>query len=387
MAITILHTSDSHLDIPAIKFGSRRYERKNDFLKSFDTVIAAALEKKPDLFLHSGDLFDGLNPRNPVRARVMEAFRKLHEKQIPIYIISGNHDVPRARRHGVAPLLEYARTGFVTFFPEWETIQSNTINLYGIEVEISGISFNPTLLPSEDPLHQLSIPGKGDVNILLAHYNVEGLRGTFPYEPDILLKSIPKNLTYLAAGHNHEFQKQQVGNTIICTPGSTEHVTFAEESQKKGYVWLEIDTNGVQKLQFFPIETRPMQTLNMTIPADANINQMLIKEINRLRNPQLILRFRLQGVMTIKSAEQYRRSEVVRHGFAKCFSTEIVDELEYISPDPDFLIPETELKPPITEYRDYVDSRIKQEKDPEKKTLLQKALDRGLALLEESGGW
>ncbi len=387
MPITILHTSDTHLDIPAIKFQARRYERKKDFLKSFDTVIEYALEKKPDLFLHSGDLFDGLNPRNPVRAHVMGAFRKLHEKQIPIYIISGNHDVPRARRHGVAPLLEYANAGFINFFQEWERIQTETITVNDIEVEISGLSFNPQLLPSEDPLKQLSIPGKGDVNLLLAHYNVEGLRGTFPHEPDILLKSVPKKLTYLAAGHNHEFQKQKSGNTTICTPGSTEHVTFSEEAHKKGFVWLEADTDGVQQLKHIPINTRPMKTIDVTIPEDANINQMLIKEITRLRNPQLILRFRLKGVMTIKSAEQYRRADVVRHGFAKCFSTEIIDDLEYISPDPDLLLPEADLKPPNTEYREYVLERIKQTKDPERKKLLQNALERGLAILEESGGW
>ena len=387
MPITILHTSDTHLDIPAVKFQARRYERKKDFLKSFDTVIEYALKKQPNLFLHSGDLFDSLNPRNPVRAHVMGAFRKLYEKQIPVYIISGNHDVPRARRHGVAPLLEYARAGFVYFFPDWETIQTDTIAIDNLDVEISGLSFNPQLLPSEDPLKQLSIPGKGDVNLLLAHYNVEGLRGTFPHEPDILLKSIPKNLTYLAAGHNHEFQKQQIGKTTICTPGSTEHVSFSEESHRKGFVWLEIDTDGVQQLKQISIETRPMKTIDVTIPEDANINQLLIKEITRLRNPQLILRFRLQGIMTIKSAEQYRRAEVVRHGFAKCFSTEIIDELEYMSPDPEFLVPEADLKPPNTEYREYVLERIKQEKDPDRKKLLQNALERGLALLEESGGW
>jgi DNA repair exonuclease SbcCD nuclease subunit len=375
------------LDVPAIKFGSRRYERKNDFLKSFDAVVKYALEKKPDLFLHSGDLFDGLNPRNPVRAQVMEAFRKLHEKQIPICIISGNHDVPRARRHGVAPLLEYKKAGFIHFFQDWAEVQSEILTLQGLEVEVSGLSFNPTLPPSEDPLATLSIPGKGDVNILLAHYNVEGLRGKFPYEPDIMLKSIPKNLTYLAAGHNHEFQKQKVGNTTICTPGSTEHVTFAEESHKKGFVWLEIDTDGVSTLKQIPVDTRPMQTLEVMVPADANINQMLIKEINRLRNPQLVLRFRLKGVMTIKSAEKYRRAEVVRHGFAKCFSTEVVDELEYQSPDEDTSSSEAELKSPIAEYREYVTDLLNKEKDEEKKALLKKALERGIGLLEDTGGW
>ncbi|MFX1563664.1 MAG: exonuclease SbcCD subunit D, partial [Promethearchaeota archaeon] len=274
MPVKILHTADSHLDVPAVKFGGRRYERKKDFLLSFDAVMNYALEKKPNLLLHSGDLFDSLNPRNPVRAHVMTAFRKLNERGIQIFIISGNHDVPRARRHGVSPILEYARAGFVTFFQDWETIGTETVDINGLNVEVSGISFNP-ILPADaslDPLSQLSIPGKGDVNILLVHNNVEGLRGTFPNSPTIRLKSLSKNLTYLAAGHMHEHQQKQVGNVTICSSGSTEHVSFAEEKQKKGFVWLEVDSDGVNKLDFIPIETRPMRTLDITIPKDADIN-------------------------------------------------------------------------------------------------------------------
>lgn len=387
MPVKILHTSDTHLDVPAIKFGSRRYERKRDFLLNFDEIIKYSLEKKPDLLLHSGDLFDGLNPRNPIRARVMEAFRKIHETGIPIFIISGNHDVPRARRVGVSPLLEFERAGFITFFQDWEALGTEYVTVSGLDIEVSGISYDPTMAPTQDPLGLVSIPGKGDINILLAHHNIEGLRGTFPTTPTIRNKSLHKNLTYLALGHIHEHQKQKVGNTTICTPGSTEHVSFAEEKHQKGFVWLEIDSDGVQQLDFIPLNTRPMQTLDVTIPADADINQLLIKEINRLRNPQLLLRFRLNGVMTIKSAERYRRIEVVRHGFAKCFSTEIIDDLEYLSPDPEPLSPETELRPPIVEYREHLNTQIKKEKDPTRKLLLQKALERGVILLEEEGGW
>jgi DNA repair exonuclease SbcCD nuclease subunit len=386
MVLTILHTSDNHLDVPAVMFGSNRYKRKEDFLQTFDTMVRYALESRPDLLLHSGDLFDGLNPRNPVRAQVMTAFRRIHENGTRIFVISGNHDVPRGTGQGVSPLLEYAKAGFVTFFNDWETIGSESVDVRGLNVEVSGISFDPTMDARTDPLGQVSIPGKGDVNILLVHQNIEGLRGTFPTTPTIRLASIDKKLTYLAVGHIHQYQKQQVGNTMICAPGSTEHVSFAEEKQQKGFVWLELDTDGVHQLKFISVNTRPMQTLDFSIPVDADINELLIKEINRLRNPQLILRFHLKGVMTIKSAERYRRSEVLRHGFAKCFSAEIVDELEYINPEPP-LSGEAQLKPPLTEYRDLLSAYIQREKDAAKQALLQKALERGLALLEEEGGW
>jgi DNA repair exonuclease SbcCD nuclease subunit len=389
MTVKILHFSDSHLDVPATKFGPRRFERKQDFLQAFDTVVEYALEKRPDIVLHTGDLFNGINPRNPARAHVMTAFRKLHSQGIRIFFISGNHDVPRARQSGISPLVEYANAGFITLFEDWEKVGSETINIDGLDLEISGVSYDPTIPASSavDPLSQTSIPGKGDINILLVHYNVEGFRGTFPTSPTIRLKSLPKKLTYLAVGHIHEHQKQKVGNTTICVPGSTEHVSFAEEKHRKGFVWIEANAEGVQKSEFIPVKTRPMRTVTITIPTDADINSLLFKEINKLRNPQLILRFLLKGVMTIKSAERYRRSEAIRQGIAQCFSVEIVDNLEYISPELTLPSGELALKPPITEYRDHLTAAIEQEKDPVRKVRLQKALERGIALLEEKGGW
>ncbi len=389
MTVKILHFSDSHLDVPASKFGPRRFERKQDFLQTFDAVVDYALEKQPDIVLHTGDLFNSINPRNPARAHVMTAFRKLHTQGIRIFIISGNHDVPRARQAGISPLVEYANAGFITLFEDWEKVGSETIDINGLDVEISGISYDPTIPASStvDPLSQVSIPGKGDINILLVHYNVEGFRGTFPTSPTIRLKSLPKKLTYLAVGHIHEHQKQSVENTTICVPGSTEHVSFAEEKHQKGFVWFEANAEGVQKVDFVPVKTRPMRTISVTIPTDADINSLLVKEIYKLRNPQLILRFLLKGVMTIKSAERYRRSEVIRQGIAQCFSVEIVDNLEYISPELTIPASELALKPPITEYRDYLAAAIKQEKDSVRKARLQKALEQGIALLEEKGGW
>ncbi len=389
MTVKVLHFSDSHLDIRGAKFGTRRYERKQDFLQTFDEAVGYALEKRPDILIHTGDLFDGVSPRNPARAHVMTAFRKLHERGIRVFIISGNHDAPRARQSGISPLVEYSNAGFVTLFQDWEKVGSETVTIKGLDVEVSGISFDPTVPMSStvDPLTQVSIPGKGDITILLVHYNVEGFRGTFPSSPTIRLKSVPRKLTYLAVGHIHEHQKQHVENTTICVPGSTENVSFAEEKHRKGFVWLEIGSDGVQKTKFIPVKTRPMRTVDITVAKDADINALLIKEINRLHNPQLILRFRLEGVMTVKSAERYRRSEVMRQGYAQCFSLEIIDNLEYISPTPTQSSSESLLKPPITEYREHLAAHIKQEMDPKRKARLQKALDRGVALLEEKGGW
>jgi DNA repair exonuclease SbcCD nuclease subunit len=170
-------------------------------------------------------------------------------------------------------------------------------------------------------------------------------------------------------------------------PGSTEHVSFAEEKHKKGFVWHEATADGVQQSRFIPVKTRPMRTISVTVPTDADINSLLSKEITKLRNPQLILRFLLEGVMTIKSAERYRRSEAIRQGIAQCFSVEIVDNLEYISPDLTIPAGELALKPPITEYREHLTTIIQQEKDPERKARLQKALKQGITLLEEKGGW
>ena len=118
MTIQVLLTADNHLDPSAVQYGPKRFERKRDFQRCFETLVTFALENRPDLLLVGGDFYDGILPGNPTLAFVAEQFKRLYEKDVKILLVSGHHDTPRSIEQGVSPLAVHERSGHVYFFHE-----------------------------------------------------------------------------------------------------------------------------------------------------------------------------------------------------------------------------------------------------------------------------
>src|SRR5436309_7611361 len=146
MSIHVLLTADNHLDISAVQYGPKRFERKRDFQRCFEALVNFALENRPDLLLVGGDFYDGILPGNPARAYVAEQFRRLYEKEIKILLVSGHHDTPRSVEQGASPLAVHAKTGHVYFFQNQEPV-SKTYQIEQTSVRLTGMSLNPSLSP------------------------------------------------------------------------------------------------------------------------------------------------------------------------------------------------------------------------------------------------
>ena len=82
----LLHTSDWHL-------GARlgRHDRTPDHVAALRGLLAVAESARPDLILHSGDLFDASRPPYEALALGVRALGRL-AKLAPTVVIAGNHD-------------------------------------------------------------------------------------------------------------------------------------------------------------------------------------------------------------------------------------------------------------------------------------------------------
>ena len=82
----ILHTADWHL-------GARLglHDRWCDHKAALESLKAAACERRPDLIVHAGDVFDSFNPGHEVLHRALDALDALSEIA-PMVVIGGNHD-------------------------------------------------------------------------------------------------------------------------------------------------------------------------------------------------------------------------------------------------------------------------------------------------------
>src|SRR3954453_18258404 len=96
MAITFLHAADIHLDSPLR--GLERYEHapvdriRGATRRAFERMSALAIDRRVDFVLIAGDLYDGDWRDYNTGLYLVRELGRLRDANIPVYIISGNHD-------------------------------------------------------------------------------------------------------------------------------------------------------------------------------------------------------------------------------------------------------------------------------------------------------
>jgi DNA repair exonuclease SbcCD nuclease subunit len=385
--IKILHTADNHLDPTLTMYRHKINERRKDFWNTFKYLLNYADQRKPDLFLISGDLYDKVNPRNPPRTQILKYFRHLHNKGIKIFLIGGHHDTPRSIEEGASPLDELAASGYVTYLPGINKPAVQHVKIKDLDICISGLTYNFNLNPGEDPLEKTKPKTEGDINILMLHYTIQGFTPTYmTNEPTVKTSNIPNEINYVAAGHLHEHKEKQRGKTLIAYPGSTERRSFLEEkTEKKGFLWIELNQEKTVNKEFIEVPTRPMKTLTYKItPNTKNPTTEIITYAFQHKNPELILRLQITGKVPLNILTQYQRNEILRKLLDHFFYI-VIDDRDLIYKAEKF---ETiERLTPLKAFTDYMNQLIQKEKDPQRKRILELAKEIGIEKLEEAGAW
>lgn len=85
-AARVLHTSDWHLGVTV-----RGYSRRDDHAAVIDEIVDIAERARPDLIVHTGDLFDGHRPAMSEFGDAIVALRRLADVA-PVALLAGNHD-------------------------------------------------------------------------------------------------------------------------------------------------------------------------------------------------------------------------------------------------------------------------------------------------------
>lgn len=388
MSVKVLHTADNHLDPVLTKFRHKINDRRKDFWRSFKKVLEYANEKRPDLFLISGDLFDKVNPRNPPRTLLMRYFRALYNKGVKIFVIGGHHDVPKSIEEGASPLDELAASGYVTFFSNRKKVEASDIQIRDLNVCVSGITYDFTLSAGSDPLQFTRPVTEGDVNIFMVHYVIENFNVSKSYmqDPVVRIRNIPREITYVAAGHLHSHQEMRVYNTLIAYPGSTERKSFLEEKdERKGFLWVELNEDGVRNKEFIETPARKMKTIKFNIENSRDPVQYVIKEAEKYADTQLILRIRVEGNVGLDTLIRYKRDEIIRSLINKFFFVMVDDKKLGFKKSLD--IGSIEMQTPIDAFLSYINNLINLTKNERERKILERAREIGESYLREVGGW
>ena len=278
----IAHLADLHL-------GFRQYQRLSsagnnqreaDVARSTRHAIDAVIAESPDLILIAGDVFHQVRPSNPMILFALRELTRLRQAlpTVPIVMIAGNHDLPRATETGC--ILALFRTIGVT------VVEHTAERIRIPELDLALFAVPDTL---GQPLPALTTDAGARWNVLLLHGEVKGV---LPDRAAMVDRS-PSEVTveelqqapwdYVALGHYHVHR--QVAERAWYA-GSLDYVSsnawgeIAEQRQHrvpgKGFAVHDLAT-GEHRFVQVPMERRfvDLEPVNAHALAPADVDALV----------------------------------------------------------------------------------------------------------------
>ncbi|MCA1772049.1 MAG: exonuclease SbcCD subunit D [Halomonas sp.] len=264
----LLHTADWHL--------GRLFHNLSlidDQRYVLDQLIDIIDREAVDAVLIAGDIYDRSVPPATAVALLDEVLAALcSERNLPVVMISGNHD--SAQRLGFGA--RHLRQAGLHILSDLADIERPvTLSAKGVEVDVFGIPYaDPEYVRSQlaadvrdfDSAHRYLVERINDQRhptrptVLMSHCFVDGGSASDSERPLTLggAESVAwepmQSFDYVALGHLHGPQYR--GGEHIRYSGSLLKYSFSEASQRKGVTLVDIDEQGVRHIDHHPLTPR-----------------------------------------------------------------------------------------------------------------------------------
>ncbi len=267
---------------------------------------------KPDVCIHSGDLFDTVRPLNRIMAIAgRELYRMAEVAGIPTILITGNHDAPKQPHIGAA----------IDVFRQIDNL--HIVSGSELEViEIGGVHFFalPHCLTTEILKRDLSRcrPERDNNRSVLILHGVAAGMPEFSMadlgEQELPL-SVMEPFAYTALGHFHNYCRVAPRAYYA---GSTERLSQSERDAAKGFLEVELEPFRVQ---FHEISGRAMVDLHVIDATGKRGDELaaLIKaQVDAVDSSDKIVRVNVEGVTaeTLKTIPAETLAELKQKSFA-----------------------------------------------------------------------
>jgi exonuclease SbcD len=247
-ALRFIHTADVHLGRPfsgltrscpelADLFGRACY-------RAWERTVELAMREGVDFLTIGGDTFDASNPGLRPRVAFREGVKRLREAEIPVLLVSGNHD----------PLTNFPEdlrgmAGLHLFGPQPEA-KRMILPRSGVTVTVYGVSFERCSV-RENLVRTFRCDPDGDLSIGLVHANVSGSSEHENYAPCSLEDLRRVGMDVWCLGHVHRPRVLEK-DPLVLYPGTLQGA-HAKETGRHGCYLVEAEGRGAVHATFVPV--------------------------------------------------------------------------------------------------------------------------------------
>lgn len=213
----------------------------------FTRSISKCISENVDFVLMCGDIFHNNIPEMRVQKMAMEQFRRLHDSNIPAYVVYGSHDFSPINS-SVIDL--FVAAGYM-IKPQGVALESGGIGLEFIidpktGVKITGMGGLKVGRDRDyyENLDHTSLESESGLKIFLFHGGITEMMDTIA-DDGMPVSLLPKGFDYYAGGHLHQYKNAHFpGYNYVVYPGTlfAGHPSDMEGSargENRGFVMVE----------------------------------------------------------------------------------------------------------------------------------------------------
>lgn len=314
----ILHCSDIHLGKKP--FGTKEFSQKRylDFFYAFEQAADRGIEKKVDVFLITGDLFDKKELSPDTLDRCEKVFLKLKNNNIQVLLIEGNHDNISGYDEINSWLGYLERKGYVRRGKykasndgyEFEKITIEDVNFYG--VGYPGFAVDEVLEKLSENLNE------NEKNIVMVHTALGGSEFLPGLVNTDIIKKFKDKVIYMAGGHLHSFVSYPKDKPYFFIPGSTEFWNVLnEKNNSKGVIIFDIDT---LEYEFSELSPRKRIEKEFTYEKDITVEFEEFSKNLELTGEELVIvnvKLKDSGYVNVNELEKILESNGALKGYIK----------------------------------------------------------------------
>ncbi|MFS0752243.1 metallophosphoesterase family protein [Oceanobacillus sp. 1P07AA] len=306
-SISFIHAADLHLDSPFRGLQNIPSEIFQEIQEStfttLDKLIERAIIHKVDFLLLVGDLYDNDNQSLKAQVRLRDAFQKLREHNIQVFLSYGNHDY--LNEHSLS----------VQFPDNVHMFTSETVSYYPYNrkeetlAHIYGFSYENRAVHDSKVSDYQRISEHVPYHIGLLHGSITTNTEHDVYAPFHLEELKNAHMDYWALGHIHKREVLSESPPIIY-PGNIQG-RHRKEIGEKGCYFVEMNEFEVQK-QFISLESIRFEKLELDLSSIEflhNIEPLVLQSLPQLDHPVLIELIIKMNKQQFDSWEQSRIDE------------------------------------------------------------------------------
>lgn len=289
--LTILHTADVHLGAMLAKLGPKAQEQRIAIQQTFEKVVDLAVEKKVDLFIIAGDLFDANTPDQGLVDFVRVQLEKLNGRHIYTCISLGTHDF--LTDDAIIQSLHAQDLPYIKIFldpKEQKFVISDLATVVFCNVSLS----NKT---TQSPLAGIVRDDTYTYNIGIAHGSVQIPGKSSPNDSPISFDEIVQSkMDYIALGHWHNQQDVSQKGVSAWYAGSPELVALDQQNSGK-VLFVTIDDQHVVHAESIQVGKRNWKEVKIRMDGVKNMEELLA-QVKQYADVNTICTLVLEGMLS-----------------------------------------------------------------------------------------